>query len=91
MRENYGLWVAGENAYFCFMSDWMNLVEETIGHFEEGARSVRAYSDEKTYIITRDSRDAGFVITHEEPGYPKEKTRSLEKYFNGVFGIEARY
>ena len=73
------------------MSEWMNLVEETIGHFEEGARSVRAYSEEKTYIITRGKEDTEFVITHEAPGFPKEKTRSLEEYFGEVFGIEARY
>lgn len=69
----------------------MNLIEETIGHFQEGARSVRAYTDNTTYIITKGSEDSEFVVTHEEPGFPKEKTRSLEKYFNDVFGIEARY
>ncbi|MEX2235776.1 MAG: hypothetical protein WD824_26700 [Cyclobacteriaceae bacterium] len=72
------------------MSEWMNLMEETIGHFQEGARSVRAYTEDTTYIITR-SDDDEFVITIEEPGFPKQKTRSLEKYFSKVFGIEARY
>jgi hypothetical protein len=72
------------------MSEWMNLMEETIGHFQEGARSVRAYTEDTTYIITQ-SDDAHFVITIEEPGFPKQKTRSLEKYFSKVFGIEAKY
>ena len=69
----------------------MNLVEETIEHFEEGARSVRAYTDEATYIITRDKSGAGFVVTTEEPGFPKNRTESLEGYFSDVFGIEAKY
>lgn len=73
------------------MSEWINLVEETIEHFQEGARSVRAYSDEITYIITKGKDEAEFVVTMEEPGFPKERTRSLEKYFDEVFGIEARY
>lgn len=73
------------------MSEWMDLVEETIGHFQEGARSVRAYTDETTYIITKGNRESEFVVTLEEPGFPKEKTTSLEKYFGEVFGIEARY
>lgn len=72
------------------MSEWMNLMEETIGHFKEGARSVRAYTEDTTYIITK-SDDSQFVVTIEEPGYPKQKTRSLEKYFSKVFGIEAKY
>ena len=72
------------------MSEWMNLIEETIEHFQEGARSVRAYTEETTYIITKGNNEE-FVITHEEPGFPKQKTRSLEKYFSKVFGIEARY
>ena len=69
----------------------MNLVEETIGHFEEGARSVRAYADDTTYIITRDKNACDFIVTVEEPGFPKSKTTSLEAYFDKVFGIEARY
>lgn len=73
------------------MSTWMNLVEETIGHFEEGARSVRAYADDITYIITRDKKAGDFIVTLEEPGFPKSKTASLEKYFDHVFGIEAKY
>lgn len=73
------------------MSTWINLIEETIEHFEEGARSVRAYSDDTTYIITRDQAGADFIVTKEEPGFPKTRTRSLESYFSDVFGIEAKY
>ncbi len=73
------------------MSDWMNLIEETIEHFKEGARSVRAYTENTTYIITKAADQEEFVITTEEPGFPKQRTRSLEGYFTKVFGIEARY
>ena len=73
------------------MEDWLNLLEETIGHFKEGARSVRAFTDERTFIITRGAEDSEFVVTTEAPGFPKERTRSLEKFFGKVFGIEARY
>jgi hypothetical protein len=71
------------------MSEWMDLIEETIGHFEEGARSVRAYTNDTTYIITKGND--GFIVTTEEPGFPKSKTKSLDRYFDQVFGIEARY
>lgn len=73
------------------MSEWMDLIEETKEHFQEGARSVRAYSNDTTYIITKGGKEAEFVVTLEEPGFPKETTTSLEKYFQDVFGIEARY
>ena len=73
------------------MDSWMNLIEETVGHFDEGARSVRAYTDDKTYIITRDAAGNEFIVTTEEPGFPKTKTNSLEGYFSDVFGIEAKY
>jgi hypothetical protein len=73
------------------MSEWMNLIEETVGHFKEGARSVRAYTEDTTYIITKGKEDWEFMVTTEEPGSPKRKTRSLNEYFNDVFGIEARY
>jgi hypothetical protein len=73
------------------MSEWMNLIEETIEHFKEGARSVRAYTENTTYIITKAKKDDEFVVTTEEPGFPKQQTKSLEKYFSKVFGIEARY
>ena len=73
------------------MNRWMDLIEETKEHFQEGARSVRAYTDDTTYIITKNPGEAEFIVTLEAPGFPKEKTRSLEKYFSAVFGIEARY
>jgi hypothetical protein len=73
------------------MSEWMNLIDETVGHFKEGARSVRAYTEETTYIITKGKEDSEFVVTTEEPGFQKRKTTSLNEYFNDVFGIEARY
>ena len=73
------------------MGEWMNLMEETIGHFQEGARSVRAYTDDTTYIITKGNAESEFVVTLEAPGFPKERTTSLDKYFDEVFGIEARY
>ena len=69
----------------------MNLMEETIGHFEEGARSVRAYTNETTYIITKAKDAEGYIVTTEEPGYPKNQTATLDRYFEKVFGIEARY
>ena len=69
----------------------MNLIEETIGHFNEGARSVRAYTNETTYIITKSEDNIEFIVTTEEPGFPKSKTKSLDLYFDKVFGIEAKY
>ncbi len=73
------------------MGEWMNLMEETIGHFQEGARSVRAYTNDTTYIITKGIDEDGFIITTEEPGFPKNKTKTLDRYFEKVFGIEAKY
>ena len=73
------------------MEEWLNLMKETIGHFEEGARSVRAFTDESTFIITRGAGESEYIVTTEAPGFPKERTRSLEKVFKNVFGIEARY
>ena len=69
----------------------MNLIEETISHFNEGATSVKAYASETTYIITRAKDSDDFWVTIEEPGFPKKRTSSLEEYFQEVFGIEARY
>jgi hypothetical protein len=70
----------------------LNLIEETISHLNEGARSVRAYTEENTLIITKATGTAdSFWITQEEPGFPKRQTNSLEDHFQGVFGIEARY
>lgn len=73
------------------MSEWINLIEETIAHFQEGARSVRAHTEETTYIITRDKDTGEFIIATEAPGFPKTKSKTLEPYFRNVFGIEARY
>lgn len=73
------------------MEQWLNLLEETKTHFEEGARSVRAYANEKVYIITKGVDSNTFWVTTEEPGFPKVKTNSLEQYFRDVFGIEALY
>ena len=70
---------------------WLDLIEETKEHFREGARSVRAHTEEATYIITKDQATEEFIVTVEEPGFPKAKTRSLEEYFKNVYGIEARY
>ena len=72
------------------MDQWLNLIEETKTHFNEGARSVRAYSNDKVYIITKASEDE-FWVANEEPGFPKTRTVSLDKYFKEVFGIEAKY
>ena len=73
------------------MSEWLNLIEETLGHFAEGARSVRAYTNDTTYIITKANEKDEFIVTTEEPGFPKNKTKALDSYFEKVFGIEARY
>jgi hypothetical protein len=72
------------------MEQWLNLLEETLSHFNEGARSVKAYTNDKTYIITR-ANAKDFWVASEEPGFPKTKTPSLENYFKEVFGIEATY
>ena len=69
----------------------LDLLEETKGHFAEGARSVRAYSNETTYIITRAKDSEDFFVALEEPGFPKTKVSSLDEYFIDVFGIEAIY
>jgi hypothetical protein len=72
------------------METWLNLLEETKMHFNEGARSVKAYTNDKVYIITK-ANDDSFWVALEEPGFPKSKATSLEKYFKEVFGIEAMY
>lgn len=72
------------------MDQWLNLIEETKTHFSEGARSVRAYSNDKVYVITKANEDE-FWVALEEPGFPKTKTTTLDKYFKEVFGIEAKY
>jgi hypothetical protein len=69
----------------------LDLLEETKGHFAEGARSVRAYSNDNTYIITRAKDSDEFFVALEVPGFPKTKVSSLDGYFVDVFGIEAVY
>ncbi len=73
------------------MPQSLNLLEETLSHFQEGARSVRAYTNETTYIITKADNHDSFWVTVEEPSFPKTQTTSLEQYFTDVFGIDAKY
>jgi hypothetical protein len=73
------------------MEQWLNLLEETKTHFEEGARSVKAFTNDKVYIITKANGGDSYWVTLEEPGFPKTKSNSLEDYFQEVFGIEALY
>jgi hypothetical protein len=69
----------------------LNLIEETLSHFSEGARSVRAYATSATYIITKTTEANEYWVTLEEPGFPKSRVTALEDYFSDVFGIEAVY
>jgi len=69
----------------------LDLAEETLMHFSEGVRSVKAYSNDHTYIITRSQEEGEFWVTLEEPGFPKKKTTALQDLFHDVFGIEAHY
>lgn len=69
----------------------LDLLEETKSHFAEGARSVRAYTTESTYIITRAGDAEAYFVTVEEPGFPKTRVASFDEYFSDVFGIEALY
>lgn len=72
------------------MEEPLDLIAETISHFSEGARSVKAYTDTDTYIITKaDAND--YWLTREEPGFPKTRITSLDPHFRDVFGIEAKY
>jgi len=72
------------------MTPRFDLVKETLSHFKEGAKSVRAHTDETTYIIT--PAGAGlFWIVVEDGDFHKTKTDSLDAYFKDVFGIEAKY
>ncbi len=73
------------------MPEHLDLIEETISHFEEGAKSVRAHTNQTTYIITRVKDSDDFWVTMEEPGFPKTRTSSLDEYYQEVFGVEARY
>ena len=74
--------------YLWRMQPTLNLLEETISHFNEGARSVRAYTNHTTYIFTRVANSSDFYVTLEEPGFPKTKVSSIDSYFADVFGIE---
>jgi hypothetical protein len=69
----------------------LNLIEETLSHFSEGARSVRAYAPSATYIITQITDANEYWVTMEAPGFPKSRAKSLEQYFGDVYGIEAVY
>ncbi|MBT1703993.1 hypothetical protein [Chryseosolibacter indicus] len=73
------------------MQEHLDLINETLSHFQEGAKSVRAYSDEMTYIITKVKDSDDYWVALEEPGFPKQRASSLEQFFDEVFGIEARY
>lgn len=73
------------------MAEILNLIEDTINHFNEGATSVRAYTNDNTYIITRVKDSDDFWVTTEEPGFPKTRVSTLDKYFEEAFGIEAKY
>jgi hypothetical protein len=73
------------------MAEFLDLLDDTMNHFNEGAVSVRAHAKDTTYIITRVKDSDDFWVTMEEPGFPKTKTHSLRKYFADVFGIEAVY
>ncbi len=73
------------------MEKWLNLLDDTITHFREGARTVRAYTNDTTYIITRANDPDHYWVTREEPGFQKIKTVLLDEYFKDVFGIEATY
>jgi len=72
------------------MTPRFDLLQETLSHFKEGAKSVRAHTDEATYVIT--PAEAGlFWIVVEGGDFNKTKTDALESYFKDVFGIEAKY
>lgn len=72
------------------MTPRFDLLQETLSHFKEGAKSVRAHTDEVTYVITP-AEGGLFWIRTEEGAFQKTKTDSLESYFKDVFGIEAKY
>lgn len=73
------------------MENSLNLLEETLMHFKEGARLIKAYSNDTTYIITPAKDSEHYWITKEEVNFEKTKTTSLDIYFKEVFGIEAFY
>ena len=69
----------------------LNLIEETLSHFSEGAKSVRAYAPTTTYIITKVNDQDEYWVALEEPGFPKSRVKDLDQYFSEVYGIEAVY
>lgn len=69
----------------------LDLLQETLDHFKEGAVSVRAHTNTVSYIITKGKESDEYLVTKDEPGYIKERTTDLHPYFKDVFGIEARY
>ncbi len=69
----------------------LNLLEDTLAHFQEGAKSVRVYAEEKSYIITRIEGTKEYWVAEEAPGFPKTRTDALNRFFEHAFGIEARY
>ena len=73
------------------MEKSLNLLEETLTHFKEGARLVKAYTNNTTYIITRVKDSEHYWITLEESNFEKTMAVSLDGYFKEVFGIEALY
>jgi hypothetical protein len=73
------------------MEPLLNLLEETITHFREGARLVKAYTNDTTYVITRAKGSDHYWVTNEESNFQKTKTLLLDDYFKEVFGIEAIY
>lgn len=73
------------------MENSLDLLEETLMHFKEGARLIKAYSNDTTYIITPVKDSHHYWVTKEEAGFEKTKTTSLDLYFKEVFGIEAFY
>ena len=54
----------------------LNLIQETLDHFREGARSVRAYTNDVTYVFTRVNGTNEFWVATEEPGFTKIKTKT---------------
>jgi hypothetical protein len=69
----------------------LDLLEETLDHFKEGAKKVIAFSPDKTFIITRISGGEGYWVAIEEQGFERKKAERLDDVFKEVFGIEATY
>jgi len=81
-----------KSGYFRSQYDYqMNLLAEALEYLNEGARCVRAHTDDVTYIITRVNNSRDYWVTAEEPGFQKIKTGSLDPFFTNVFGVEATY